>query len=161
MTDREDGLRDGLARDADARYLEVGDVRVGSRYARELATLYYSEEHRGPLPSPRALEQYRNAHPEAPDRIIAMAEAQAAHRHELERLNAASANRRAERGQWMAFSLALAISSGAVYLISLGKIRLGAAMLMGELIGIVALFLYAEARKRSSLREKWRGLVGK
>ena len=40
--------------------------------------------HSGPLPSPVTLDQYNNVHPGAAERIIAMAEKEQAHRHQIE-----------------------------------------------------------------------------
>lgn len=68
-------------------------------------------EFSGPLPPPDALEKYERASPGAAERIIAMAETQSSHRHELEKTFVEQAS----KGQNYAARLgALAILSGTI-----------------------------------------------
>jgi len=48
-------------------------------------TMMQAEIHQGPLPHPEVLRQYDQLSPGAADRIITMAEGEAAHRREMER----------------------------------------------------------------------------
>ena len=72
-------------------------------------------EFSGPLPPPDALEKYERVSPGAAERIIAMAETQSSHRHELEKSLVDSEYKQASKGQICAATLgALAIISGAI-----------------------------------------------
>ena len=72
-------------------------------------------EFSGPLPPPDALEKYESVSPGAAERIIAMAETQSSHRHELEKSLVDSEYKQASKGQICAATLgALAIISGAI-----------------------------------------------
>lgn len=66
-----------------------------------------SVQYRGPLPPPAVLVKYNQAFPDCAERIVAMAERQAAHRQALES-NALAGKLTAERrGQALGFALAL------------------------------------------------------
>ena len=52
--------------------------------SRQVVAAYHEEVHSGPLPSPDVYERYEAVNPGAAERILAMAENQAAHRQKLE-----------------------------------------------------------------------------
>lgn len=71
-----------------------------------------AESFSGPIPPPEALAKYEDKFPGFGERILAMAEREAAHRHDMDIRNAdiAAADIRAardetRRGQWIAFFL--------------------------------------------------------
>lgn len=101
-------------------------------------------EFSNPLPPADELEKYERVSPGAAERIIAMAETQNSHRHELEKSLVDNEHKQASRGQNCAVVLgALAIVSGAIAGI------LGA-QLAGSVIGglVVAGLVYAFIRGR-------------
>lgn len=72
-------------------------------------------EFSGPLPPPDALEKYEQVSPGAAERIIAMAEAEISHRHELEKSLVNNESKQTSNGQICAVTLgALAIIFGAI-----------------------------------------------
>lgn len=74
----------------------------------------FSAEFSGPLPPPGALEKYEQVSPGAAERIIAMAEAEISHRHELEKSLVDNEYKQESKGQNYAGILgALAIIFGA------------------------------------------------
>lgn len=66
----------------------------------------------GPLPHPEILARYEEVLPGAADRIISMAEKQAAHRMHLEKIVVEGDSRRAWWGQWIGGILALVAIGG-------------------------------------------------
>lgn len=71
----------------------------------------------GPIPDPQWLEHYELVHTGLADRIVSMAESEASHRREIERdavaaqINDAEQDRaQQQRGQWMAFGVAIAVT---------------------------------------------------
>ena len=77
--------------------------------------LQVTEEFSGPLPPPDALEKYERVSAGAAERIIAMAETQNSHRHELERTFVDNEYKQENKGQNYAAILgALAIISGTI-----------------------------------------------
>jgi len=97
----------------------------------------------GPLPPPEALEQFERASPGAADRILGMAEQEEAHRHRQERDMLQSESSARARGQWMAFTLALVIILGGIWLIYKGKQWEGLVAVLAPLATLIGLFLYA------------------
>ena len=72
-------------------------------------------EFSGPLPPPDELEKYERVSPGAAERIIAMAETQSSHRHELEKSLVNSEYKQASKGQICAAIIGtLAIISGTI-----------------------------------------------
>lgn len=102
----------------------------------------------GPIPPPALLEGYESILPGAAERILALAEREAAHRHEIEK-QVTDANIRLAKGehyqvylgQGLAFLLALVFISGGVFLIHGGKSIVGSFFSAAALIAIVAAFL--------------------
>lgn len=111
-------------------------------------------EHRfsGPLPPPDLLRQYDAIVPDAANRIIAMAEGQAAHRRQLEdrATDAIIEDTRAERlerkrGQFYGFTIGITgITAGALIVIfannSVGIIA-GTALSGGTIVTLVSIFV--------------------
>ncbi|MDR1205511.1 MAG: DUF2335 domain-containing protein [Peptococcaceae bacterium] len=99
----------------------------------------YSHIHSGPLPSPEILQGYESVLPGAADRIIAMAEKQAQHRQEIEKIAYRSESRNSFTGVVMAGAV--------VVLISVPAILSGNAVIAGllgsaGLVGLAGAFIY-------------------
>ena len=108
----------------------------------------------GPLPPPQALEQYEAVLPGCAERIVSMAEAQAAHRRALEP-RVIEGNVAAERrGQVFAFTLALVALVGGVWLIYQGKDAEGLTAIIGALAGLVGVFVYGRRKDAEERRQK-------
>lgn len=65
----------------------------------------------GPLPPPAVLEQYGAMQPDAPDRIITMAENQQKHSHEMERMVFSAGIAGKKRAMWMGFVFSVLLIS--------------------------------------------------
>jgi len=95
----------------------------------------------GPLPHPELLENYNDIIPGAAERILSLAEAEAAHQHDIELLALQCASNEARLGQW--FGLIIGICAFITVIIS---VILGAektAMVVGgtTVVGLVTVFV--------------------
>lgn len=107
----------------------------------------------GPLPPPAALEAFKQLVPDAPERIIAMAEEEGRVRREQMQKDHDSENRTKEtdvrefhkdvcRGQFMAFATLLLIIGSAVYCASHGHDGVAIALASMGAVGIVSNFIW-------------------
>lgn len=117
------------------------------------------ESYRGPLPQPEAMREYESALPGAADRILSMAERQAAHRIdienralELEHLGVTSAFARANRGLNLGALVAVVIVAGGAFMAFLGYPEAGGGVIGGTIVGLAATFVYG-ARSQNRARE--------
>ncbi len=79
-------------------------------------TMMEQTTYSGPLPAPSDFAAYKETLPSAPERIMAMAETEQAHRHEIEKDVLYKTGRESLIGQILAFLLALACLGIATYL---------------------------------------------
>ena len=130
----------------------VGDEKADGG---TVAVSVQSVQHfQGPLPPPQALEQYEAVLPGCAERIVSMAEAQAAHRRALES-RVIEGNVAAERrGQVFAFTLALVALVGGVWLIYQGNDAEGLTAIIGALAGLVGVFVYGRRKDAEERRQK-------
>jgi uncharacterized membrane protein len=96
----------------------------------------------GPLPPPEVLAGYNDALPNGADRIVKLAEEQAAHRRRLE-----------SRGQLLLFAFAVVALVGGIVLIALGESAGGLVPIIGAIGGLGGLFVYREYITRRTTRE--------
>jgi uncharacterized membrane protein len=90
--------------------------------------------HSSPLPDAETLGAYAKLIPNGADRIMSLIECQTAHRHQRESADA----RQAIRGHWMAYTLAVALSSAGVYLGMHGHDWLAAALFTTTIGAVIA-----------------------
>lgn len=113
------------------------------------------EEYRGPIPSAGELKRYEDILPGAADRILTMAENQAAHRQKLE-AEAITANiKNSRRGQAFAFIISMAVVVVGFILIMCDKNGWGLSMILADLAILAAVFVgnrVSEARELSRKR---------
>ena len=95
---------------------------------------------RGPVPPPGAMRAYEEITPGAADRILTMAENEAAHRQRTE-----------SRGQLFGFLLGLVPLVGAIALLLLEKAVSGLAALVSALAVLCAIFVINRRSRRDSL----------
>lgn len=96
----------------------------------------------GPLPPPEMLAAYKDAFPECPERIVAMAERQSQHRQDMEKADLEGAIKLRGRGQIIGALIAFAGLAGGVYLLANDKSVGGLAILMGDLAVFGGAFIY-------------------
>jgi uncharacterized membrane protein len=98
-----------------------------------------SHSYRGPLPSPGVLQGYESVLPGAADRIITMAEKQAQHRQELEKIACRSEAKNSFTGVVMAGTVVVLITVPAILT---GNTVLGGIIGGAGLFGLVGAFIY-------------------
>lgn len=108
----------------------------------------------GPLPPATELARYDEILPGAAERIISMAERQAAHRQELERFAVHAEDRRSWAGLVVGGVLALAFLTGSVVLGLNDQAWLGGVLGGTTLISIVGTFVYGTRSRRSEREQK-------
>lgn len=117
---------------------------------KSVATLtHVAQSFSGPLPHPEILIQYNQITPGFAERILAMAEREAAHRHafedqalltDAEEMRRRATERRA--GQICAFLIGIAALSLGTYAATHGAQIAGAFIGTGGIVGLVSAFLY-------------------
>lgn len=132
-------------------------LEAGERMSLEQiqAAWFRSELFNGPLPHPEHFAAYDEIMPGSAERILALAERQAAHRQSLEAKAVDSEIRIQARGQWMAFVLSTITIGGGVFLIGTGQPIEGAATALTALASLVGLFVWSkkqESKERAELQ---------
>lgn len=128
-------------------------MRPGGRGSIQLGAVV--EQHfSGPIPPPHLLQEYDAIQPGFAERIFAMTERQATHRQGIETSVINGNVRSQERGQWMAFGIAVLGVVGGVYLLATGRQIDGYAAIFTPIAGIVVAFIY-------NRREQSKERVGK
>lgn len=109
----------------------------------------------GPIPPPEFLAEYDKICPGLGDRLVKMAEDEAAHRRSIEtKLTDAqvedlrAGRREARRGQICALITVLAVVGGSVYIAAQGHEIAAGLLGIGGLGGVVATFIYGRDRMR-------------
>ncbi|HEV2105647.1 MAG TPA: DUF2335 domain-containing protein [Candidatus Eisenbacteria bacterium] len=114
----------------------------------------------GPLPPPAALQRYDAIIPDGAERIMRMAELQAAHRRALEERVTGGNVAAQARGQHYALVVVLAGMIGGFTLIAFGRQSAGLAAAFVPLAAVAAVFLHARRAQGRERRERLAGLRG-
>ena len=114
----------------------------------------------GPLPPPAKLEQYDLIVPGAAERIIKMAEDQAAHRMRLESKVIDSDISNSRRGLNYAFILGLSGMVGGMVLIYFGKTIAGSAISGGTVATLVGTLIYGTSQRKKERADNQKLLQG-
>jgi uncharacterized membrane protein len=93
-----------------------------------------------PIPPPEVLERYERIVLGAARRMVAMAEREQEHRHDLDRRTLDDAAARARRGQWMALVAALAFLVGGVIVTVAGHPAVGGVILGAAVVSVGGAF---------------------
>ncbi len=104
----------------------------------------------GPLPPSPMFREYEDVLPGAGDRILSMAERQAAHRQEWEKSALRSAQRESTRGQWLGFLISIAALGTATYLAMNGHLVIPLLLGSAGLSGLIANFINALRQRPSA-----------
>lgn len=108
----------------------------------------------GPLPDPAILAAYERLLPGSAQRIFDRSDMQSDHRMKLELTVVEGAERRANRGQWMALAIALvglAVTGGAFYT---GHEVGGSIVGGGVLVNLAGIFIYGRYDQRKEREQK-------
>ena len=95
----------------------------------------------GPLPHPELLRNYNEIIPGAAERILSMAEAEAAQQHNMERLALQCASSEARLGQWFGLIIGICAFITVIIAVILGAEK--TAMVVGgtTVVGLVTVFV--------------------
>ncbi len=119
-----------------------------------LKAINHSEISHGPLPHPEILRAYGSINPDFPERILVMAENQAAHRQSLEKWTVKFDILSSYIGLFFAFIIVMTTLGGGIYLILSGHNVYGLGSIITALIGATSVFIigrkYAEKKIISS-----------
>ena len=94
------------------------------------------------MPPPETLAQYSEAVPDGAERVLAMAERQAAHRVAIEAESVTSDYKLARAGQLVGLVVVLAVLALAGYLAYLGATTAAVAAVAIDVVGLAAVFVY-------------------
>ena len=109
------------------------------------STVTAQQSYRGPIPDPHTLAGYRELVPDAPERILRMAETSMEHGRKMDR----EASSRATVGQWMGFVGLVLLIGGAFYALSEGDTAAVAIFLGAAALGVIGRFLPVLTGSRS------------
>jgi uncharacterized membrane protein len=119
-----------------------------------IAATQYQFNQASLVPLAEELANLEQVSPGLGERAFTMAERQQLHRHNLEEKAVTAGIRRATRGQWFAFIIAMSAIGGGIYLSSIGQTTKGVVAIVGALATLVGLFLYAHRSGRTDLQRK-------
>jgi uncharacterized membrane protein len=103
----------------------------------------------GPIPPPAILAGYEKALPGSADRIITLAEKQAAHRQGSEMAGLQSRIKNERLGMNYAFILSLAVMGAGVYLLSKDKDTVGLFALFGPSVFQAGSYIYFKSQSNT------------
>ena len=125
-----------------AATIRAEPVAVPRRQLRTVEHRQSVQYHSGPLPLPETMKGYEAILPGTAERILVMAEKQAAHRQLME----LTSLKIEIRGQVFGFIIASVSIVGGLVVIALEKSLIGAAATLTALAGLVGLFIWSKAR---------------
>lgn len=137
---------------------QLAERRQGE--VRATRTVSTAQLYSGPIPPAGQLAQYEDVLPGLADRIVGMAERNAAHRHSLEKAVVEGNVRAQARGQVCAFILALVVLGVGCWLLIEGKTGLGLWLMLGDVLALAGVFLGArwmQKKERESRRQELEG----
>lgn len=108
----------------------------------------------GPIPSAEVLAAYESTLPGAADRIIKMAENQANHRSELEKLAIKGNIEKEYRGQWFGFIIGMSGIISSIAVIYSGFAWPGAVMGSSSIFGLATVFVVGKKKVRKEIESK-------
>lgn len=110
--------------------------------------------HSGPIPDPMTLQRYDQIIPGAANRILLMAEEQATHRKEIEKIVIKSRSRDSLLGIISGFLLAFTTIVAGTLVMLKGQVWGGAVLGSAGLVGLVAVFIYGTNSNRKERESK-------
>jgi uncharacterized membrane protein len=100
------------------------------------------------------LAEYNQIVPDAAERILAMAESQAAHRQRLETIVIQGSHKRANLGLVLGFVICLAFLGSALSLVLLGHTWPGTIIGTVDIVGLVSAFIYGSHLRKEERQDK-------
>lgn len=115
---------------------------------------FHQEIRTGPLPDPETLFRYGQALPDAPDRIIKIAEGQTHHRQQLERAVVYGNIAAQTRGQYIGGAIAVLALSYGSFLLYMGKDMAGFAVVGSVATSLAAIWVLGKIEQHKDLARK-------
>lgn len=119
-----------------------------------LETRQISVSWKGPVPPPEVMSQYEDLAPGSAKQMLDMAHAQQQHRMDMEKMVVSGNNRRAERGQVMAFSVVLLAFGFAGWMVFLGQALAGSTALFAAIASLAVVFIRGRSGQEKERAEK-------
>lgn len=104
--------------------------------------LAYQRMHSGPLPSVETFREYGNVVPDAPERILRMAEKEQDASHEFTRSAVRNERYLVSQGQWMGFVTMLLALGGGIAMAALGHLIFAAALVSPAVLTPIMRFYF-------------------
>ena len=100
----------------------------------------------GPLPDPQTLQEYQQIDPDFPERILAMGEAQSAHRQQQERYYLKGSTIARFVGLGLAFLSVLVVCGVGAYAITLGHAKEGCGVIAAVVVSLASTFIWGRKK---------------
>lgn len=107
----------------------------------------------GPIPDPQTLQEYQQVDPDFPKRILAMGEAQSAHRQQQERYHLKGSTIARLFGLGLAFLSVLVVCGVGAYAIKLGHAKEGCGVIAAVVVGLAGTFIWGRTKVQQENRE--------
>ncbi len=115
-----------------------------------------SRSHSGPLPSEDLLRAYDELITDGANRVMVMAETQAAHRQNLETIAVTAQTTQSGRGQFYAFVLSVLYGGAGITAFLTGHETVSGVIFGTTIIGLVTVFLKGKSAQKADLSKKSR-----
>ena len=113
-----------------------------------------STAYSGPVPPASMLGEYNDVIPNGGNRLFTLVESQSAHRHSIETIVITGQQRQSDRGQWMAFTLAvLLIGVGATAFLT-GHDWVASVIFGTTVAALAGIFVFGKAAQAANLQAK-------
>lgn len=106
-----------------------------------IAQFSRTEQFQGPFPHPQILEQYNKVLPGAAERVFTLTENEQTHRHSIQNTAVTGAISRDRRGQWMGYTITLAVLAIAVFFAYKGNTAFAGTLITVDLVALAAIFV--------------------
>lgn len=108
----------------------------------------------GPLPPPEYLAQYKSILPDAPERIMIMAEKEQQHRHDVDNTMVEEGLKQRSRGQILGFILALMFGAASLILGLNGQVTLAGILGTTTVVGLAVIFVLNKRPSKDGEQEE-------
>lgn len=111
-------------------------------------------QYQGPLPPASEMRAYEDVLPGSANRILQMAERQAAHRQQLEKTAVDGGSRRSWWGLWLGFGISVIVIAASVVLVLAGHNGAGIALASIDIATLAGVFVYGRIDQRRERVQK-------
>jgi uncharacterized membrane protein len=120
------------------------------RVGQQVTLTYQHSEYSAPIPPPELLAGYERALPGCAERIVAMAEKEQSHRHDMQKKELEARLKMMQRGQYFAFGLGAVGMIGGLTLVGMSKPIVGLSAFLLSLGSLVGVYLFNSKLRRET-----------